>query len=437
MTKPHSALAAGVRPVEVWAWAMFDFANSGYTTVVLTAIFSAYFVSVVADNAAWGTLAWTLSLAVSYALVMFTGPLIGAYADVHAAKKRLLMVTTAGCVLATAALALVGRADLALAVFLIVVSNYCFGTGENLIAAFLPEIADGESIGKVSGWGWALGYLGGLLSLGLCLVYLKWATARDIPTDAAVPVTMLITAALFALASLPTFLLLKERAVPQAGPSRLLRDTFGRLAETMQRARRFEDLWRFLVCIVFYQAGIQAVISLAAIYAEQAMGFTTKETLTLLLVTNVTASVGALLFGQVQDRIGHKATLTITLLCWIGTILLVWSAQGPGTFWIAANLVGICLGASQSAGRALVGYLSPEQHVGEFYGLWGLAVKLSAIVGPVTYGFVSWLSHGDHRLAMVMTGSFFVLGLVLLYTVNVRRGREVALANNVSASMPA
>ncbi|HQR53714.1 MAG TPA: MFS transporter [Burkholderiales bacterium] len=433
MTNPQSALAAGVRPVEVWAWAMFDFANSGYTTVVLTAIFSAYFVSVVAENAAWGTLAWTLSLAVSYALIMFTGPLVGAYADAHAAKKRVLMVTTAACVLATAALATVGRADLALAIALIIVSNYCFGTGENLIAAFLPEIADGESMGKVSGWGWALGYVGGLLSLGLCLAYLKWASDRGVATEAAVPVTMLITAGLFALASLPTFLLLKERAVPQAGPARLFHDTFGRLGETVRRARRFQDLWRFLVCIVFYQAGIQAVISLAAIYAEQAMGFTTKETLTLLLVTNVTASVGALLFGQVQDRIGHKATLTITLLCWIGTIALVWAAGGPVAFWIAANCVGICLGASQSAGRALVGYLSPEKHVAEFFGLWGLAVKLSAILGPVTYGLVSWLSRGDHRLAMMMTGSFFLVGLVLLHTVNVRRGREATLAYNTPA----
>ena len=433
MSKVESALAPGVRPVEVWAWAMFDFANSGYTTVVLTAIFSAYFVSVVAQNAAWGTLAWTLSLAVSYALVMFTGPLIGAYADVHAAKKRLLMVTTVGCVLGTAALATVGRADLALAIVLIVISNYCFGTGENLIAAFLPEIANGESMGKVSGWGWGLGYVGGLLSLGLCLAYLKWASDQGVATEAAVPFTMLITAALFAVASLPTFLLLKERARPQAGPGHVFQDTFGRLRETLHRARRFEDLWRFLVCIVFYQAGIQAVISLAAIYAEQAMGFTTKETLTLLLVTNITASVGALLFGQVQDRIGHKATLAITLVLWIGTILLVWAAQGATVFWIAANLVGICLGASQSAGRALVGYLSPEKHVAEFYGLWGLAVKLSAIVGPVTYGVVSWLSSGDHRLAMIMTGTFFVVGLVLLFTVDIRRGREVALTNNASA----
>ena len=430
MSAVRSALAPGVRPVEVWAWAMFDFANSSYTTVVITAIFGAYFVSVVADGAAWGTLAWTAALGVSYGLVMLTGPLLGAYADLHGAKKRLLLATTAGCVLGTAALALVGRGDLALAIVLIVISNYCFGAGENLIAAFLPEIAQGEAIGRVSGWGWGLGYLGGLLSLGICLVYLNWAAGRGVSTEAAIPATMLITATLFALASLPTFLLLKERARPLAGPGHALHDTFGRLRETIRRARRYEDLWRFLLCIVFYQAGIQTVISLAAIYADQAMGFTTKETLLLLVVTNVTGSVGALLFGQVQDRLGHKATLALTLLLWIGTVLMLWWAGGATVFWIGANLVGLCLGASQSAGRALVGYLSPERHAGEFFGLWGLAVKLSSIVGPVTYGLVSWLSGGDHRLAILMTAGFFVAGLALLATVEVGRGRAVAVAAN-------
>jgi UMF1 family MFS transporter len=409
---------------------MFDFANSGYTTVVITAVFSGYFVSVVAGNASWATLAWTSALAVSYAAVMFTGPLLGAYADLHAAKKRLLFVTTLGCVLGTAALAAVGPGDLALAIVLLVISNYCFASGENLIGAFLPEIADGESIGKVSGWGWALGYLGGLLALGLCIAYVRYAVRHGGTSETAVPVTMLITAALFAAGSLPTFLLLRERAVPQGGPGHALRDTFGELRRTLARARQFEDLWRFLGCIVFYQAGIQAVISLAAIYAEQAMHFSTEDTLLLLLVTNLTGSAGALLFGQVQDRLGHKPTLAATLVLWILTIALLWRAQGAVVFWTGANLIGVCLGASQSAGRALVGYLSPERHAGEFFGLWGLAVKLSSIIGPITYGLVTWASAGNHRLGMLWTGTFFVVGLALLMTVDVGRGRDAAVQGN-------
>src|SRR6185312_16222883 len=154
--RPSSALADGVRPREVWSWAMYDFANSGYTTVVITAVFNAYFVAQVARNAAWATFAWTVALAVSYVGIMLAGPPLGAYADAHAAKKRLLFGTTCGCVLFTAALALVGRGDVALGVACIVLSNFFFGLGENLIAAFLPELAKEESMGRISGWGWSL-----------------------------------------------------------------------------------------------------------------------------------------------------------------------------------------------------------------------------------------------------------------------------------------
>ena len=425
------SLAPDVRPVEVWAWAMYDFANSGYTTVVITAVFNAYFVSVVARNEAWATFAWTAALAVSYLLIMLTAPLIGAWADARAAKKRLLLITTIGCVTFTAALALVGSGDLWLAFFLIVASNYFYGSGENLCAAFLPELARGEALGRVSGWGWSLGYLGGLLTLGLCLAYVTWAQARGGSASQFVPVTMLITATLFALASVPTFVFLRERALPQPGRHDLIAESFGRVFATWREASRYRDLARFLLCIVFYQAGIQAVITLAAIYAEQAMGFTTRQTLLLILVVNLTAAAGAFAFGHVQDRIGHRRALAVTLLGWMVAILFAWAAQGPALFWIAANLIGLCLGSSQSAGRALIGYLSPEARRAEFFGLWGLAVKLSAILGPLTYGLVSWVSRGDHRLALLMIGSYFVLGLIILAGIDVGRGRSAALAAGV------
>ncbi len=425
-----SVLAPGVRPREVVAWAMYDFANSGYTTVVITAVFNAYFVGVVAGKAPWATFAWTAALAVSYALVLLTAPLVGAYADLRAAKKRLLALSTAGCVAFTAALALTGPETLALAVALIIVSNFCFGTGENLVAAFLPEVAEGEALGKVSGWGWSLGYLGGLLALGLCLAYVGWAEARGQGAAQFVPVTMLITAALFAAASLPTFLVLRERARPQPLPpgAGLVAGAFRRLASTVRHARRYRDLARFLVCIVFYQAGIQTVVVIAAIYAQATLGFTTKETITMILVVNVTAAVGAFAFGHVQDRLGHVRTLAATLLLWIATALVAWAATGAGLFWVAANMAGFALGASQSAGRALVGYLSPEDRRAEFFGLWGFAVKLSAILGPVTYGAISWATAGDHRVAMLATSGFFIVGLAILAGIDVPRGRRAATA---------
>jgi len=422
-----SALAADVPRREVLAWAMYDFANSGYTTVVITAVFNAYFVGVVAGNAPWATFLWTAVLAVSYAAVVVTAPAIGAWADLRAAKKRLLWVTTVGCVTATAALSLAGPETLILTCVLVAVSNFFFGTGENVAAAFLPELAHGEALGRVSGWGWSLGYLGGMLTLGLCLVYITGAQRSGAAAAQFVPVAMLITAGMFALAALPTLLVLRERAVPQAGTGRgAVAGAFARLADTARHARRYRDLARFLVCLVFYQAGVQAVVALAAIYAEQAMGFTTTETIVLILLVNLTAALGAFAFGYVQDRLGHVRTVALTLVGWIVMIVLAWWATDRITFWIAANLAGICLGSSQSASRALVGYLSPSRHRAEFFGLWGLAVKLASILGPVTYGAATWLSDGDHRRAMLITGSYFLIGLAILAGVNVRRGRIAA-----------
>ena len=330
-------LRPGVARREVWAWAMYDFANSGYTTVVITAIFNAYFVAVIAGGAAWGTFAWTAALAVSYAAILLTAPFVGAWADTHGAKKRLLALTTAGCVLGTAGLALAGPGAIGVAIGFLVLSNYCFGTGENLIAAFLPELADDDSLGKISGWGWSLGYLGGLTSLGACLAYIAWAEPQGHAAADYVPVTMLITALLFAVASVPTFLLLRERKTARATAPI---PVWARVASTLRQLRGsgpYRDMRRFMVCVVFYQAGIQAVIALAAIYAVEAMGFTTRETIGLIFVVNITAALGAFGFGYWQDRIGHRRAIALTLAGWIVMILLAWAATRPPLFWLAAN----------------------------------------------------------------------------------------------------
>jgi len=399
---------------------MYDFANSGYTTVVITAVFGAYFVGVVAGGRPWATFAWTAALSISYALILATGPLVGAWADAHAAKKRLLLATTVGCVVFTGLLAFVAPGQVAFALTLIVLSNYFFGTGENLIAAFLPELADSRAMGRVSGWGWAFGYLGGLCALGICLYYLMYSGEEP---RRAVPVTMLITAAFFALAAVPTFVFLRERAVPQG----VFVDPWRRVLETLKESERYRDLRRFLVCIVFYQAGITAVVSLAAIYAEQVMKFSMRETITLILVVNVTAAVGAFGFGYVQDSIGHVRAVAITLVGWIAMVVLAGATQSVAGFWVAANLAGLCMGSSQAAGRAIVGYLAPPARLAEFFGLWGLAVKAASIFGPLTYGAVTWLFAGNHRLAIFATGLYFVVGLFLLGGIDVERGRQQAL----------
>jgi len=418
----RSALGSDVKFREVWAWSMYDFANSAYTTVVITAVFGAYFVGAVAGNAPWATFAWTAALSISYAAILITGPVIGAWADAHAAKKKLLLLTTIGCVAFTALLALVGPGAVLLALVLVAVSNYFFGAGENLIAAFLPELADSQAMGRVSGWGWSFGYLGGLAALGICLAYIMSSQGK--PASEYVPVTMLITAAFFAVAATPTFLFLRERALPQP----TVHSPWARLRETMREAHRYRDLWRFLLCILFYQAGITAVVALAAIYAEQAMKFTTQQTITLILVVNVTAAIGAFAFGYLQDAIGHVRALALTLVGWIVMVLIAGFSYSSFSFWIAATLAGLCMGSSQAAGRAVVGYLAPPARLAEFFGLWGLAVKAASIFGPLTYGAVTWIFAGNHRLGIFATGIYFVIGLVLLLGIDVERGRRAALA---------
>ena len=417
------ALAGDVGLREAWAWSMYDFANSGYTTVVITAVFNAFFVAAVAGKAPWATFAWTAALSASYLAVLVSAPVVGAWADARAAKKPLLLAATVGCVATTALLYFVSPGAVALAIALVIVSNFFFATSENLIAAFLTELADSKAMGRVSGWGWAFGYLGGLVSLGIALAYITWAQKQGQRGDEFVPVVMLITAVVYAAAATPTFIFLRERArpAPQAGSA------WTRVRETLQSSRRFRDLRRFLVCILFYQAGIQAVIALAAIYAQEAMKFTSTQTIELVLVVNLTAAAGAFAFGYLQDAIGHVRAMQLVLAGWIAMIALAYVAEGPALFWVAANLAGLCMGSSQAAGRAIVGYLSPPARTAEFFGLWGLAVKAASIFGPLTYGVVTWMFEGNHRLGILSVGAYFVVGLALLARVDVERGRAAAV----------
>jgi MFS transporter, UMF1 family len=425
---PDDALNPGVRKREVFGWAMYDFANSGYTTVVLTAVFNSYFVGVVAKDAAWATLAWTLTLALSSLIVMVAMPAIGAFADMRAAKKKVLVLATVGCVAATLLLATVGRGDLALAVVLIVLSNTFYSIGESMTASFLPELAKPDAMGRVSGWGWSFGYLGGMLSLGLSLAYVLSAQARGEPATSFVPVTMLITAGVYGLAALVTFVLLRERAVaqPLAAGSGGLGASWERLKSTLRASKNYADFRWLLACGACYQAGISVVIALAAIYAEQTLGFKQADTMALIFLVNIAAALGAFAFGYWQDRIGHKLALGVTLAGWVVMTVMAALAQTATLFWVAAVIAGMCMGSSQSAGRAMVGLFAPQKQLGEFFGLWTFATRLAAIVGPITYGVVTVLTAGNHRIAIVSTALFFLLGLMLLSPINVTRGAQAA-----------
>ncbi len=327
-------LNPGVQRRELFGWAMYDFANSGYTTVVITAVFAAYFMGGVAGGADWAPLAWTVAVSISYVIVMLTMPSLGAWADLHGAKKKLLIWSTAGCVVATAAMALVRPGGVLLAMVLIIVSNTFYSYGESLTAAFLPELARPEAMGKVSGWGWGFGYLGGMLTLAGCLAYVLH-------------------------------------------------------------------------------------------YAEQVIGFLPQETMVLILVLNVAAAAGAFGGGHLQDRIGHKLTLGLTLLGWIATCVIAALAATKGQFWVAATIAGLSMGSCQSVGRAMVGLFAPRAQLAEFFGLWSFATRLASIVGPLAYGLITWGTGGNQRVAIACTTLLFVLGLMALAPIDVVRGRAM------------
>jgi UMF1 family MFS transporter len=213
--------------------------------------------------------------------------------------------------------------------------------------------------------------------------------------------------------------------------------SLAQLARTWRQARRYRDFTALLACAVAYQAGISVVVALAAVYAEQALGFKQIDTMILIFLVNIAAALGAFAWGYVQDRIGHVRAIGLTLVGWIVMTVLAGLATTPTLFWVAAVLAGLCMGSSQSAGRALAGALAPERQRGEFFGLWTFAIRLSAIVGPVTYGLVTLLTDGNHRLAIFGTGLFFVLGLLLLRAVDVQRGIAAAQDADAQASAAA
>ncbi len=403
---------------------LFDFANSSYTTVVITVAFAVYFVEAVAPAGTDGQLYWGAAIAVSQFLVLCTAPIIGAIADYSAAKKKLLLVTFIGCVAATAALGVVRPGDLWLGFALLVASNVFFSSGENLIAAFLPEIAPPDKMGRISGYGWALGYIGGLGSLFAC--YPFFADGFGAENSVNIRWAFVLVACFFFAGGLPTALFLRERAVAtrRATGRSYAAIGFSRVFGTLRDLRGHRQLFRFLGVFLVYNCGVQIVITFGAIFAESEIGMSGGELMIFFMILQVSAAVGAFGFGVFQDRAGAKAALALSLLVWIGVTLGAYVAETATHFYVVGNLAGVAMGSAQSGARALVGTFSPPGRSGEFFGFWGLVWKLSAALGPLMFGFAS--SQLGMRSAVLLTTLFFVVGVVGLTFVDEREGRREA-----------
>lgn len=412
---------------ELFGWCMFDFANSSFTTVIVTVVFSVYFTKIVCAGRTDNDTLWGLAGFISQGIVLVTAPLLGALADFSGSKKKFLTVTWISCSILTGMLALVRPGDVWLGIALFVFANIAYSAGENFNASFLPELATAENMGKVSGYGWALGYFGGLLALVLCKPLIDGEQGLAASNADSIRLTAAVTGAFFLLAGLPTFLFLKERGIAKPLPEgqTYLSVGFSRLAHTVKHVRQFRQLFRFFLVFAVYNMGLCAIVNFASIFAENELGFQGGELLTFFASLQISAAVGAFVLGFFQDRFGPRAALNLSLVIWIVVSLGCWAVTTKSQFMWVANLAGLALGSSQSGARALVALLAPPSRSAEFFGFWGLFWKLSNALGPLVYGLVADLT--SQRGAVLFNGAFFLIGLIGLAYVDVDQGRAAAI----------
>ena len=404
---------------------MYDFANSAFPTLITMVAYAVYFTQVVAGGRSDATLLWSVAISVSMILVGIVSPLVGAMADSAATKKWWVFVFTVMCVVPTALLFFVGPGDIVSGTVLFIIANIGFAGGNGIYNGFLPELSGHDNVGRLSGYGYALGYLGGLIALVICLPLLSGGLGPE--HRISFKLSFVVTAVFFAVFSAPFFFWLKERAVAQVRPEgvSLARVGYARLSATFHRVRSLSELFKFLLAFLLYNDGIETVIYFSTIFAVSEFKFSMGDAVYLFIAVQATALVGSILFGHVTDRIGSKPTIIITLVLWCAVVLAAYLATTKGQFWIIALTAGIGLGSNQAASRGLMRLFVPEGHDAEFYSFFSVMGKFSALLGPMVYGLVATAA-GSQRVAILSVLFFFAVGLFVLLTVDVAKGREAA-----------
>ncbi|AGA33067.1 major facilitator superfamily MFS_1 [Thioalkalivibrio nitratireducens DSM 14787] len=411
---PGRVLEIDIAPVtqvnrrEVFGWAMFDFANQAYTLLIITVIFGDLFTRIIVGDAPdyrMGNLLWSLALAVSYLLVLLAAPVAGSIMDATRSRKRFLLVSWLLTVFTTAMLYWVEPGLVALGMVLIVISNFGYAIGESFIASFLPDLAPPDRLGWISGLGWALGYLGGLVATAFALGLLGDVSADNFERIRWVGP---FAAAFFLVSALPTFLFLHERG-PRRRVERRLQLSLGfrRVARSLRTLRNRPGLRDLFLSVFFVMAGIYIVIAFTFIYGSQVIRWDESTRVTMFIITQMTAAAGALGFGWLQDRVGPVRVYRFTLLLWTIAVLAIFltprlaewltavldrTVEPQHVFLYVGAIAGLCLGSAQSAGRALVALMVPREEAGRWFGFWGLAAKAAAIFGLIGIGLLQlWL----------------------------------------------
>lgn len=427
---------------------MFDFANSSYTTVIVTVVYAVVFPKLIVGDLGGadpeykhGNLLWSVALSLSYVAIVISAPILGAIMDFSAAKKKFLFASYIFTVITTSTLYFVEPGYIALGVILLVLSNYGFSAGEAFVSSFLPDLGPPEDLGKISGFAWGLGYFGGLASTAIVIFGLGPQTLENM--DSLLWIGP-ITAAFFLISGIPTFAFLKERGTKKELPQgeTYLSMGFKRLGKTVREIKDYKDLVNFLVSLFFSSAGLMIVIAFAFIYGDQVIKWQESTMIIMFVVTQITAALGAVVFGLLQDKLGAKLTYILTLVLWIVAVVLIYGAKevtnginnafgtdfATETVFVGIGaLAGMGLGATQSAGRALVGLFSPESKSGEFFGLWGLVGKLAAIFGILGLGLLQ--AQFGLETSILFCGVLFLIGIFTVLVVDEKRGIQTAASH--------
>lgn len=428
------------------AWYLYDFGNSAYASVVLLAVYSAYFQKQVVGGAE-GSRLWGLTISIAMIIVAITAPIMGAIADYSGAKKRFLFFFTALSIVFTALLFFTQKGTVTLAIIFFLLAEIGYRAAQVFYDALLPEIAAPEETGRIAGMGWAIGSAGGIVILLIILPPILLTKSNLIVVRG----SLIATAIFFALASAPVFLWLTERAKAQKLPAgeNYLSLAFKQIKETIRAARGFNEFLKFMLAYLIYNEGVIIALDFAAILGGVLFGLQQTGLIIFFILVQATNVIGALLFGNLQDRIGGKRSLTISIMLMVLCILALYFAQTQVHFFIIGAFVGVAMAGVQSVSRAMVATFSPSGRSGEFFGFFALTGRTSSFIGPAVFGWLAaeltlrYQSQGQsatlaeqsgHRLAILSIAVFLIVGWVVMLWVNEKKAREAASMNSQTAA---
>ena len=393
---------------KILSWCLFDFANSSYSAVIAAVIFPVYYANqIVGNEAGQGDLWWGRAIALSMAVVALTSPLLGGIADYAKVRKRLLFFYTLLCVASVSSFHFLQRGMSIEGFVLIIIANIGMQGGLVFYNSFLPEIAKPSHHGRVSGWGFGVGYAGSIISLLLALLLINKGQVNSVWP---------MVALFFGIFSLPAFLFLPKDSGNGSRIHRAAIDGLRYTWKTLKKIWANKEQRKFLAAYLIYEDGVNTVIVFSSIFAATTLKFTPEELISMYLIVQITALIGAFLTAKPIDYQGPKKVVLISLGLWVIVSVAAFFVHEKGHFFIIACIAGLGLGTVQAASRAFYTQFITEGQESEYFGVYSLVGKSSAVIGPLVFGFMS-STFGSQRPAILSVALFFIVGLMIIYTV--------------------